>query len=49
MSKNCDAIVIFKIYGQLGAIRNPGSGLIVRKTFVFLNSNLLPYKNWKQN
>ena len=49
MSKNCDVIVIFPIYGQFGAIRKPDSGRIVCKTYVFINSNLLPYKNWKQN
>ena len=49
MSENCDVIVIFPIYGQFGAIRKPDSGRIVCKTYVFINSNLLSYKNWKQN
>ena len=41
ISKNCDAIVIFPIYGRFGAIRKPDSGLIVCKTYIFINSNLL--------
>ena len=49
MSANCDVIVIFPIYGQFGAIRKPDSGLIVCKTYIFINNNLLSYKNWKQN
>ena len=49
MSKNCDAIVIFTIYGQLGAIRQPDFGRIVCKTYIFISSNFLSYKNWKQN
>ena len=49
MSENFDVIVIFPIYGQFGAIRKPESGRIVWKTFIFINSNFLSYKNWKQN
>ena len=49
MSKNCDVIAIFLIYGQSGATRKPDSGRIVCKTYVFINSNLLFYKIWKQN
>ena len=49
MSKNCDVIAIFSIYGQFGAIWKPDSGRIVCKTYIFINSNLLSYKNWKQN
>ena len=41
MSANCNVIVIFRIYGQFGAIRKPDSGRIVCKTYIFLNSNLL--------
>ena len=48
ISKNCD-IVIFSIYGQFGAICKPDSRRIVCKTWIFFNSNLLSYKNWKQN
>ena len=45
MSENCDVIAIFPIYGQFGAIWKPDSGRIVCKTYVFINSNLLSYKN----
>ena len=45
MSENCDAIVFFPIYCQFGAIRKPDSERIVCKTYVFINSNLLSYKN----
>ena len=41
MSKNCEVIVIFLIYGQFGAIRMPDSGRLVCKTYIFINSNLL--------
>ena len=40
MSENNDIIVIFLIYGQLGAIRKPDSGRIVYKIHIFINSNL---------
>ena len=49
MSENCDVIAIFLIYGQFGAIRKQDSGRLVCKIYVFINSNLLSYKNWKQN
>ena len=45
MLENCDVIVIFSIYGQFGAIQKLDSGHIVCKTYVFINSNLLSYKN----
>ena len=32
MSANCDAIAIFLIYGQYGALRKPDSGRIICKT-----------------
>ena len=47
--ENCDVIAIFAIYGQFGAIRKPDFGRIVCKTYIFINSKLLSYKNWKQN
>ena len=47
MSANYVAIVIFPIYGQFEAIRKPDSGRTVCK--IFINSNLLSNKNWKQN
>ena len=49
MSENCDVIVIFRIFGQFGAVRMRHSGHRVWKSYVFSNSNLLFYKNWKQN
>ena len=45
MSENCDVIAIFPIYGQFGAIWKPDSGRIVCKTYIFINNNLLSYKN----
>ena len=49
MSENCHVIVIFPIYGQFGAIWKPDSARTVCKTYIFINSNLLSYKSWKQN
>ena len=43
MSENYDVIVIVPTYGQFGAIRKRDSRRI------FLKSNFLSYKNWKQN
>ena len=43
--KNCEIFVIFLIYGQFEAIQKPDSGRIVCKTYIFINSNLLSYKN----
>ena len=45
MSENCDAIVVFLIYGKFGAIWKLDSGHIVCKTYIFINSKLLSYKN----
>ena len=45
MSANCGVIAIFSIYGQFGAFRMSDSGRIVRKTYIFIISNLLSYKN----
>ena len=45
MSGNRDVIAIFPIYDQFGAIWKSDSGYIVCKTFIFINSNLFPYKN----
>ena len=39
----------FLIYGLFGAVWKPDSGRIICKTYIFINSNLLSYKNWKQN
>ena len=49
MSANCDVIVIFLIYAQFEAIQELDSGHMVCKTYIFIKSNLLSYKNWKQN
>ena len=49
MSKNCDVIIVFLIYSQVGAIPKPDSGRTVCETNIFINSNLLSYKNWKQS
>ena len=45
MSVNCDIIVFCSIYGRFGAIRKLDSESIVCKTYIFINSNLLSYKN----
>ena len=44
MSKNCDAIIVFPIYGQFGAIQQPDSGRMIFKTYIFIESNLLSNK-----
>ena len=49
MSVNCDVIVIFLVYGQFGAFQKPDSGRLVFKTYIFIKSSLLSYKNRKQN
>ena len=49
MLTNGAVIVIFPIYGQFGAIQKTDSGRTVCKTYIFINSNLLSYKNWKHN
>ena len=45
MSANYDVILVFPIYGRFGVIRILDSGRIVCKTYSFINSNLLSYKN----
>ena len=45
MSENCNAIAVFPIYYQFEAIPKPDSGRIVCKTYIFIKSNLLSYKN----
>ena len=45
MSENCDVIAIFSIYDQFGAIWKPDSGHTVCKTYIFVNSKLLSYKD----
>ena len=45
MLASCNVIVIFLIYGQFGAIQKPDSGRLACGTYIFINSNLLSYKN----
>ena len=45
ISTSCDVISIFPIYGQFGVILKPASGCIVCKTYIFINNNLLSYRN----
>ena len=45
MSANCDAIAIFPIYGQFGAIRKSEFGCMVCNTHIFINSNLTKTEN----
>ena len=50
MSVHCDVIVTFPIYVQFGAEQS-GSWIperMVFKTYILINSNILSYKNWKQ-
>ena len=49
MSENSDITAIFLFYGQFRAIWSLDSGHMVCKTYIFINSNLLSYINWKQN
>ena len=44
ISRYCDVIALFPIYGQCGATQKPDSGCIICKTYVFINSNLLSYE-----
>ena len=44
MSANCDAIAIFPIYGQFGAIRKSEFVCMVCNTHIFINSNLTKTK-----
>ena len=45
ISEICDVITIFSIYGQFGVMRKSDCECIVSKTYIFINSNLLYYKN----
>ena len=49
MSANCDVVVFFPIYGQFAAMQKPDSGCMVYKTYIFINSDLLSERTWKQN
>ena len=45
MSETFYVIVIFLVYGQLGAIRKPHCGRILYKTYIFIKGKLLSYKD----
>ena len=47
MPENCDVIAFFRIYDQFA--RKQDSGRMVYKSYIFINSNLLSHKTWKQN
>ena len=49
MSTIYEIIIIFPIYGRFGAIQKPDSGHVVCNSYILINSNLLPYKSWKQS
>ena len=49
MQENYDVFAIFSIYSKFGGIQNLDFGRILCKTYTFTNSNLLSYKNLKQN
>ena len=49
MLENCDIIDFFPIYSESGGNLKTDSSCIVCKTYIFFNSNLLFYKNCKQN
>ena len=40
-----NVIVIFAIYDHFAPIRKPDSGRMVCKSYIFIDSNLLSYKN----
>ena len=42
------SLFFFKIYGQFGAIRKTDCGCLVCKTYIFINNNLLSYKNIRE-
>ena len=49
VSTNYDVIIIFPIYGQFAANRKPDSGCMFCNSYIFINSNLLSYKNGNKN
>ena len=42
MSVNWDVVVVFLIYGEFPAVWKPSSESMAWKTYIFINSNLLP-------
>ena len=49
MPENCVVIAIFPIYGEVGAIWKSDSARRVCKMYIFINSNLTYYQNWRKN
>ena len=45
---NCELIVIFSTYDQLGVVWKPDSRRIICKTYIFINSHFLSYKKLKR-
>ena len=43
------SLPFFPISGQFGSIRESHFRRIIYKAYIFINSNLLFYKSWKQN
>ena len=49
ITAKCNIIVTFPIYGRFGTIRRVDLRLMFCNTYISINSNLLSYKDWKQN
>ena len=49
ISENRYGIAISSIYRQFEAIWKADSRCIVYETYIFINSDLFSYKDWKQN
>ena len=45
MLKKCDVLFILPNGNQFGVIQKPDSSRILCKTYIFIKSNLLSYKN----
>ena len=45
MPENCDVIVFFFTFGQLGGVQRPDYGHRICKSYVFSTANLFSYKN----
>ena len=48
MSANCDVVALFSMYVQFAAIQKPDSKNMIFKTYIFINSDPLSYRTWKQ-
>ena len=44
-----EVIVLYSIYGKFAGIWKLDSGCLHENTYIFINSNFLSYKTWKQN